>query len=103
MRVFGLASVLALLALGVACSGGDESSSSPVPSLSPSAIATPVASQTAVPSPSPTATISALDGVNPVPLAIGEEAELPDDVAFLVEMGCFGCDGPHHGLLAGLP
>jgi hypothetical protein len=39
-----------------------------------------------------------IDGVEVVPLQVGEEAEIPFDVALIVETGCFSCDGPPTGL-----
>jgi hypothetical protein len=36
--------------------------------------------------------------VKVVPLQFGEEAELPDDVALIIETGCYYCDGPPTGL-----
>ena len=34
-----------------------------------------------------------------VPLRVGEEAELPDNAALIIETGCWSCDGPPTGFL----
>ena len=48
---------------------------------------------------SPLTGLRAIGGVPVEPLEIGEPAEFPDDVALIVETGCYGCDGPTSGLL----
>jgi hypothetical protein len=40
-----------------------------------------------------------IDGIRVVPLQFGEEAELPKDVALIIETGCFSCDGPTTALI----
>ena len=91
MRLFALAPVVVLLALGAACNG-DGAPASPVPSSSP--VRTTPASETLAPTPSSTSTPNPLDGIDVVPLLLGEEAELPDDVALIVEVGCVECHCP---------
>ncbi|TET95150.1 MAG: hypothetical protein E3J29_07360, partial [Dehalococcoidia bacterium] len=72
------------------------------PSATPRASATPTPSATRTPSPTPTsaatATPEVIDGVEVIPLQIGEEVELPDDVALIVKASCQPCDGPSSGL-----
>jgi hypothetical protein len=74
MRVRVLLTVLLSSILIVAC-GDDDPSASPTPvgSVSPDATATPVS------------------GV--MPLTVGDSVELPEDLALIVETGCWQCDG----------
>jgi len=39
-----------------------------------------------------------VDGLRVVPIQFGEEMELPEDVALIIETGCYYCDGPPTGL-----
>jgi hypothetical protein len=90
---YGLAAIAVLsLAIAAACDN-DETQPAPTATLG-SATPTPLAT------PTPAATIApeANDGGDVVPLQIGEEAELPDGVALIVETGCYYCDGPPTGL-----
>lgn len=45
-----------------------------------------------------TPTGETLMGVELLPLAAGAEAEVPDGVALIIEIGCTECDGPTEGL-----
>jgi len=78
LAAMGLALALAL----AACGGGSPTPATETPSPSPSASATP----------------EVIGGVPVVPLKIGEPADFPDDVALIVETGCWQCDGPTTGL-----
>jgi len=75
-----------LLLIAPACGGGGGAE----PTTTPTAVASPT--------PVPTATPQVIDGVKVVPLQFGEEAEIPFDVALIVETGCYYCDGPSTGL-----
>jgi hypothetical protein len=59
---------------------------------------TPTPPATATPSTSPTVSPDATASPAPSPvlgeLTLGEPIEVPDSQAFLVETGCWGCDGP---------
>jgi len=90
---FGLAAIaLLFLAIAVAC-GGDSS-----PSATASPEPSPTQTVAATPTPIATATPEVIDGVEVVPLQFGAEMELPEDVALIIETGCFSCDGPPTGL-----
>ncbi len=69
-----------------ACGDGDPDASS-TPTVSPSAVLTASPSPTAAPTASP----------RPIPGAIeltrGPDAPCPDDMAFIIDTGCWGCDG----------
>jgi len=80
----------ALLAIAAACGGGGGESS-PTGSASATVGAT-------TPTPITTVTPEAIDGVEVVPLQVGEEAEIPENVALIIETGCWQCDGPTTGL-----
>ena len=91
----GTAAIAALFVLiTVACGGDDEEP--PTASPEPSPALTAAASTTRTPTPTPTPGV--IDQVEVVPFQIGEEAELPEDVALIIETGCFSCDGPATGL-----
>ncbi len=96
---YGLAAIAVLsLAIATAC---DNSGTQPAPADFGPATLTPVATATptlVAPTPTPAATPEVIDGVEVVPLQIGEEVELPDDVALIVEATCQPCDGPPSGL-----
>lgn len=85
--------VLALAALVIvalaACEAGEVA-----PTATPPANPTP--SRTETPSPTP---LQSIGGVPVEPLEIGEQVEFPDDVALLIETGCYNCDGPAQSLL----
>jgi len=88
---YGLAAIAVLsLLIAAPCGGGKGAPTTTVPSATPTALATPT--------PTPTVAPEVIDGVEVVPLQFGEEAELPDDVALIVETGCYYCDGPATGL-----
>jgi hypothetical protein len=88
---FGLAAIALLsLTIAVACAGGGEEP----PTVGP-ATPTPLAT----PTPIATVTPEVIDGVEVIPLQIGEESELPEDVALIIETGCYHCDGPTNGLV----
>jgi hypothetical protein len=78
---------LAIAAVLAAC--GDDDSA-PSFSLSPSA----TISATASPTTSPSATPAGL-----IELTRGADIGFPDDMAFLIETGCWQCDGPPDGLV----
>jgi hypothetical protein len=88
------ASLLLLLALPLtvvalaACAGAAEAPTATAP-------ANPTPSRAETPSPTP---LQSIGGVPVEPLKIGEPAEFPDDVALLIETGCWQCDGPTTGL-----
>lgn len=77
---------LALIALLAPACGGDG------------AEPTPTSTPLATPTPAATTSPEAADGVEVIPLRFSEEMELPQDVALLVETGCYYCDGPPTGL-----
>jgi hypothetical protein len=85
-RICFLGLLLPWLLLFAACSAADAPS---LPASSPPADATPIAGVL------PTD----IGGVNVVPLAIGDEIELPEDVAVIVETGCWYCEGPTTGFV----
>ena len=90
---YSLAAIAVLcLAIVTAC-GDDETEPAPTATAGP-ATSTPLAT----PTPAATTSPEATDGVDVVPLRFGEEAELPDDVALIIETGCIQCDGPPTGL-----
>ena len=78
-----------LLLIVFSCGGGEGS-----PTSTPASTSTPFVTPTRI----ATATPEVIDGVEVVPLPVGEEAELPHNVALIVETGCFSCDGPPTGL-----
>ena len=79
-----LAAVVVALALATCDTGGED---------------TPTATETPSPSPGASATPAVIGGVPVEPLEVGESADFPEDVALIVETGCYGCDGPTSGLL----
>jgi len=85
----GAIAVLILL-IAAACSN-DETQPAPTATIG---TLTPLAT----PTPTATAAPEVLNGVEVMPLQIGEEAEVPDDVALIVEATCQPCDGPSSGL-----
>jgi hypothetical protein len=87
----GVVAVLMLL-IAAACSN-DETQPAPTATARP-----PTSTPLATPTPAPTATPQAIDGVEVLPLRFGEEMELPEDVALIIETGCWQCDGPPTGL-----
>ena len=94
----GAIAVLVLL-ITVAC---DDNETQPAPTATTGpATLTPLATRTPAATPRPTATAApeVIDGVEVLPLQFGEEAEVPDDVALIVEATCQPCDGPSSGLL----
>jgi hypothetical protein len=50
------------------------------------------------PTSEPTATPDLVGGVAARPLAIGDAVAFPDDLAMIIETGCWQCDGPTEGL-----
>jgi hypothetical protein len=91
----GAIAVLVLL-IAAAC---DDDETQPAPTSAIGTL-TPLATPTpsATPSPSTTATPEVIDGVEVMPLQFGEKAEVPDDVALIVEATCQPCNGPSSGL-----
>ncbi|MDO8613779.1 MAG: SH3 domain-containing protein [Dehalococcoidia bacterium] len=87
-KIFTLAVGLALALAVVACGGEDGTPRPETATPAPSVTATPGADE------SP----QAIDGVEAVPLAVGDEAGFPDDVALIISTGCWQCDGPTTGL-----
>jgi hypothetical protein len=85
--------LLALTALVIvalaACEAGEVA-----PTATPPTDLTPSRAET--PSSLP---LQSIGGVPVEPLEIGEQVEFPDDVALLIETGCYNCDGPTEGLL----
>lgn len=84
--LFALAAVVALVACGGGAGDGatSELASTPAPTATPSADS---ASQF-------------IDGVEALPLTVGDEVELPDDVVLIAEVGCVNCHCPCvHGLV----
>ncbi|UCH86649.1 MAG: SH3 domain-containing protein [Dehalococcoidia bacterium] len=95
-----------IVLLAVACNGGGEAlrTATPKPSPALTAIATPTAgpaTQTPLTTPTPAAGRfpGVIDGVDVVGLRVGEETELPDNAALVIETGCWGCDGPAESFL----
>jgi len=79
---FGLSAFLALPACGGASQPPPTLPGSPAATIGPTA--TPSFPQT-------------VGGITVRPLAIGDEVPLPDDVALIIETGCWACDGPTTG------
>jgi hypothetical protein len=90
----GLASLALVACLAASCGGGGAAPT-PTPAPTPIAIASP---KPATATPTATATPEVIDGVEVMPLHVGGEAEIPDDVALIIETGCWQCDGPPTGL-----
>jgi hypothetical protein len=90
---YALATITVLCLATVAACDDDETQPAPTATTHP-----PTLTPLATPTPAPTATPQAIDGVEVVPLRVGGEAEIPDDVALIIETGCFYCDGPPGGL-----
>lgn len=84
------AALAVLLLLVAACGGGGGEGSPTVGPATPTPLATPT--------PIPTVTPDVIDRVGVTPLQFGEEAEIPKDVALIIETGCYYCDGPSTGL-----
>jgi hypothetical protein len=74
---------LVIVALA-ACEAGEVAPTNPTPP------------RAETPSPTP---LQSIGGVPVEPLEIGEQVEFPDDMAILVETGCYNCDGPARSLL----
>lgn len=101
-----LAGILAAFALVLYLAYGSGGGAGDDPTPSPSAVVR--ASPTPVPvTPPVTPAISpppefwipaALDGTAVVSMRQGEPIDLPDDIALIVETGCWYCDGPATGL-----
>jgi hypothetical protein len=94
MKGWVLAAILVIAAASAACGGEGRAPAGPTSTPSPGASPSP--SPTSVPSPSPTPEVIA--GMPVVPLEVVGKAEFPDDVALIVETGCWQCDGPTTGL-----
>lgn len=100
-----LAALVGLLLVASAC--GDEGAvSSPTLSLSPTVGPSPSPTPSRSPSPaSPTPTPASaavpavIEGVAVRPLVLGDEIAFPDDLALILETGCWQCDGPTGGFL----
>ena len=103
---------IAFLVLFVALAGwGCDSDRPPATAPREPTADAPAARREATPARSPTPagatpTATAVRGVPQAshgaqvgPLQVGDEAELPRDVALIVETGCFQCDGPTAGLV----
>jgi len=76
------------LVIGTACGG--ETQPPPTPTGSSAATIGPTATP-----PFP----QTVGGITVRPLAIGDEVPLPDDVALIIETGCWACDGPAESFL----
>ena len=74
--LLGIAALALLLA---ACEDEEGTPTGPSPTSTPADTAAPVES---------------IDGVPIVPLAIGDEVELPQDIALIMEIGCMECHCP---------
>jgi hypothetical protein len=88
--------VLFTMTLAPACEEDEEEAPTAMPS--PAATLTPLATPTPTlvpPTPTPAATLEVIDGVEVIPLQIGEEAELPPNVALIIEAAG---DGPTNDL-----
>jgi hypothetical protein len=84
----GIPLLLATALLAAACSGSSSKATptpTPIPSGSPTAIAA---------TPTPTPPPEEILGVEVRPVTLGAPVPLPDHVAFYIESGCWGCDGP---------
>jgi hypothetical protein len=103
------AAIAVLILLITAACDDDEAQPAPTATINtpmslatrtPGATPTPSATRASAATPTPTATMApeVIDGVEVLPLQFGEEAELPDDVALIVEATCQPCDGPSSGL-----
>lgn len=91
-----------LLAVAAACSDRVPLPATLTPSESP--VATTFTGQrTPVPSPTPgqtpVGTPAILAGLDVQPLRFGAEAQIPQGLALILEMGCWGCDGPTTGFI----
>jgi len=89
MRAAAVPALGAILFIA-SCGRGEGS-----PTAAPSSTSMPSVTPTSTATPAP----DAIDGVEVVPLQFGEEAEIPDDVALIIETGCIQCDGPTTGLV----
>ena len=92
--VLALGAILPLALASCGGSGGTQPTPTPTASVGPTTL-TPLAT----PAPAATVTPEVIDGVEVVPLQFAEEAELPEDVALIIEIGCTQCDGPTTGLV----
>lgn len=88
MRWVVVAVFVALTAVFAAC--GDDDDPSPSPSASPTSSASNATSPSLSPSTSPVETIE---------ITQGADTDFPDDMALLIETGCWQCDGPPTGLV----
>jgi hypothetical protein len=95
MKGWVLAAILVLTAASAACGG--EGGAPAAPTSTPSPAATTGPSPTAIPSPSPAPDV--IGGIPTVPLELAGEAEFPDNVALIVETGCYNCGGHPGGFL----
>ncbi len=89
----GTGAIAVLILLIAAACGNDETEPAPTATIGPATL-TP----SATPASTATATPEVIDGIEVIPLRIGEETEVPDDVALIVEATCQPCDGPSSGL-----
>jgi hypothetical protein len=89
---------ICLTLLAAACEEDEEEVAIATPSPAVTVAATPEPTPTPEATPTPAATPEVIDGVEVVPLQIGEEVELPDDVALIVAATCQPCNGPSSGL-----
>ncbi len=80
-----LSAGVAIVALVSAC--GDDSSS-PTPTTSSTASSTPGATV------SPTLSVSPSPTPDPNLIRWGPDIDLPNDMAMIIEPGCWACDGP---------
>ncbi len=85
---------LAVAVVLAACGGGEgdraiiELTSTPAVTIEP--ISTPASTAT----PSADNSPQVIDGVEVLPFTVGDEVELPDDVALIIETGCVNCHCP---------
>jgi hypothetical protein len=86
MRLLPLAAIV-LVSLASACRGDEPERGT---SATPASITHPATS------PSPTAALSPRGDIELLP---GEDAPFPDDMAFLIETGCWACDGGPEALI----
>jgi len=92
MPLLVLIALIFLAVAAVACQTGEDGPSVAEPT--PTVIGTVTAGPTATP-PFP----QTVGGIKVRPLAIGDEVPLPDDVALIIETGCWACDGPAESFL----
>ena len=85
---------LAVAVILAACGGGEGDRAIIELTSTPAATTEPISTPASTATPSADNSPQVIDGVEVLPLTIGDEVGLPDDVALIIEVGCMECHCP---------